>query len=148
MTEPLPDPSVSMPTWASRMRWFGAEFLVVLTGVLVALAFNAWWGTRQDQRREENYLRQIHAELLRTEEELAVEVGLAEEMFVKAARLHAAFFATAPVSSDSLDRWLELNHADPEPLLGTLRAIVSTGELNLVRDDSVRATRRVVEAAL
>jgi hypothetical protein len=25
-----------------RLRWFAAEFLVVVTGVLVALAMNAW----------------------------------------------------------------------------------------------------------
>ena len=125
--------------WAQRMRWFGAEFLVVLTGVLVALAFNAWWVSRHDAGRERAYLRQIRAELVRTEQELDTEIAYDAELFRRAARLHDAFFAVPAPPIDSLRGWFNTDHADPEPLLGTLRAIVSTGDLHLVRDDSVRA---------
>ena len=49
--------------WRPGVRWFGAEFLVVVTGILVALALNAWWGSRQDAAREQAYVRQLRAEL-------------------------------------------------------------------------------------
>ena len=32
-----------------------------------------------------------------------------------------------------------VSHADPEPTFGTLHALIGTGDLNLIRDDSVRA---------
>lgn len=53
---PIPPPSAEVPPpptapprrwdWRKGATWFGAEFLVVVTGVLVALAVNAWWGDR------------------------------------------------------------------------------------------------------
>src|SRR5688572_25817782 len=42
--------------WRARVRWFAAEFLVVVTGVLVALALQAWYEDRQDRDRETAYL--------------------------------------------------------------------------------------------
>lgn len=49
-------------TWTSlrrSLRWFTAEFLVVLAGVLAAFAVNAWWGHRQDRSAEQAALREL-----------------------------------------------------------------------------------------
>jgi hypothetical protein len=35
--------------WSTRLRWFGAEFLVVVTGVLVALGVQAWYESGQNR---------------------------------------------------------------------------------------------------
>ncbi len=48
--------------WASlrrSLRWFAAEFLVVLAGVLAAFAVNAWWEHRQDRAAEQAALREL-----------------------------------------------------------------------------------------
>jgi len=42
--------------WGRRLRWFGAEFLVVVSGVLVAVALNAWYQGRRDAATEATYL--------------------------------------------------------------------------------------------
>ncbi|MDQ6872419.1 MAG: hypothetical protein M3037_10475 [Gemmatimonadota bacterium] len=41
------------------LRWFSAEFLVVLAGVLAAFAVNAWWEHRQDRAAEQAALREL-----------------------------------------------------------------------------------------
>jgi hypothetical protein len=42
--ETVTHPPQSRPksNWSARFRWFAAEFMVVLVGVLVALAVNDW----------------------------------------------------------------------------------------------------------
>ena len=71
--------------WRASLRWFAAEFLVVVSGVLVALWINAWVKTRQDAASEASYLALISRDLgqmaenleeLRTFEELQVRDGL------------------------------------------------------------------------
>jgi hypothetical protein len=54
---------MSTRRWSRNARWFLAEFMVVLTGVLVALALNAWWGERQNRAFELTMLREIHSAL-------------------------------------------------------------------------------------
>jgi len=49
-------------TWAARGRWFAAEFLVVVSGVLVALLINAWWAGTQDAVREARALERLYEE--------------------------------------------------------------------------------------
>lgn len=38
--------------WRARVQWFAAEFLIVVTGVLVALAVQAWWVERAGGREQ------------------------------------------------------------------------------------------------
>lgn len=42
--------------WRRKTRWFAAEFLVVVSGILVALAFNAWWAERSAGAEERELL--------------------------------------------------------------------------------------------
>ena len=79
MTEPdaeTPATSASAPRWRGRLhqidwrakaRWFGAEYLIIVLGVLTAVGINAWWGDRQDAAKEQTYLRQLAADLAETE---------------------------------------------------------------------------------
>jgi hypothetical protein len=52
-------PDLSWPSLRRSLRWFTAEFLVVLAGVLAAFAVNAWWGHRQDRAAEQAALREL-----------------------------------------------------------------------------------------
>lgn len=47
--------------WRPKLRWFAAEILIVVCGVLIALALNAWWQGRE-QAREERRLLVVSAE--------------------------------------------------------------------------------------
>jgi hypothetical protein len=127
--------------WRSRLRWFLAEFLVVVTGVLVALALNAWWQQRRDAGREEAYLRQLVADLQESERRFAEadqRVAFADE---GRTRLLHAFWAPDASPRDSVLYWADVSayYEDPRSVMGTVTALLSTGDLNLVRDDSIRS---------
>lgn len=134
-------PSLRSIQWRSRLRWFFAEFLVVVSGILVALALNAWWQDRRDAGREEAYLRQLVADLQESEsrfEEADRRVAFADE---GRTRLLHAFWAPDASPKDSVLYWADVAayYEDPRSVLGTVTALLSTGDLNLVRDDSIRS---------
>lgn len=124
------------------MRWFAAEFLVVVTGVLVALALNAWWQGRQDAAREQAYLRQLSAELHETERTTAELAVLQEERVRANAELVRAYHNPNSPPADSLSAWLDFAlfmGGIGRPVLGTAEALIATGDLRLIRNDSLRS---------
>lgn len=54
---------MNKPAWRRRLRWFAAEFLVVLVGVLAAFAVNAWWSRHEDRIAEQSALRELDSAL-------------------------------------------------------------------------------------
>lgn len=127
--------------WRDALRWFGAEFLVVVTGVLVALALQAWYEGRRDAARERGYLRQLAADLRESERRFAAAEAENAPSEVAAAKLTRAFYLVAPPPRDSLLRWfLQADSYElAVPITATAEALVATGELTLIRSDSVRA---------
>lgn len=129
------------PPWPLRrgLRWFVAEFAVVVSGVLVALALNAFYQHRHDVGREQAYLQQIAADLQESTRLFEAEI---EKNVQNTKRLDslAVVLATGRAPSDSaLIRlvYVDLGHASP--ITGAARALIQTGDLNLIRDDSVRS---------
>jgi hypothetical protein len=140
---PAPDSHDTAPApaaWRGGVRWFAAEFLVVVTGILVALALQAWYEGRSDAGRERAYLAQLEADLRETER--LVDVADAENRSADLAgvRFLRAFYAATPPPRDSLLAWFgQANSYEVvRPVTATAEALVTTGDLNLVRSDSVR----------
>ena len=52
---------------SGALRWFAAEFFVVVTGVIVALGATSWWEGQRSQEREAAYLTQLLADLEHTQ---------------------------------------------------------------------------------
>lgn len=74
--------------WRPRLRWFAAEFLVVVSGVLVALLLNAWWADRHDRAEEAAALYHILRDLDTDLADLRGNLAAAEEARDAAAWLH------------------------------------------------------------
>lgn len=132
---------LSTVEWRPKVRWFAAEYLIVVLGVLTAVALNAWWGGRQDAGREEAYLHQLVADLQESERrftEADQRVAFADE---GRTRLLHAFWAPDASPRDSVLYWADVSayYEDPRSVMGTVTALLSTGDLNLVRDDSIRS---------
>jgi hypothetical protein len=126
--------------WHRGVRWFAAEFLVVVTGVLVALLLNAWYQNRENGIREERYLQQLTGELHATERLMsqADSVSLLRDAGIKA--LVKMYRENTPPVRDSVLIWsLQIGFDNPVPVLGTVDALITTGDINLVRDPAVRA---------
>lgn len=146
MTE-RPDPSAppTAPTprrwdWRPKLRWFAAEYLIVVLGVLTAVAINAWWQGCQDRAQEQAYLQQLAADLHETHalitEGDAKAIGPDDAM----RQLYDAFYAPQRPPRDSLLRLVyRTSWIWPvRPVFGTAEALVTTGDLAIIRNDSLR----------
>jgi hypothetical protein len=133
--------SESLTLWRTRARWFAAEFLVIVTGVLVALALNALYQRRQDARNETTYLalldRDIGHSIRQLEEKAAFEAeqvraGLAayQSLSGRAGTENRAVVSAA--LTQLVDRrTMVLREA-------TYQDLLSTGNLRLIRNRQLR----------
>jgi hypothetical protein len=147
MSEPAAVPvAVATPSiahgraWRSSLRWFLAEFVVVVAGVLVALMLNGWAQERQDGQREQAYLRQLHADLIASERDLGEAEEFLDRRAAASARVLHRFWRDEVVVDDSLIEDLSLPRSTRRfrPVLGTAEALISSGQINLIRSDALR----------
>jgi hypothetical protein len=126
--------------WLGRGRWFAAEFLVVVTGVLVALAVQAWYQRISDRRNEQDYLRQLASDLSETKKLMAAADSTSRRGEHAGTMLVRAFNDPAP-PGDSVLHWLAgLGGVIYRlPVMGTVEALIASGDLRLIRNDSLRA---------
>ena len=129
----------STVSWASGIRWFAAEFLVVVSGVLVALALNAFYQDRVDAEREAGYIEQLAADLEESEAAFEAAVAGNEAERAKVMQLLAFFGENKPPSREQFDEVRVLSMRLAQPTLSTAQAVVETGDLQLIRDDALRS---------
>jgi hypothetical protein len=128
--------------WRPRLRWFAAEILVVVAGVLIALTLNALWDAQQESRREIAYLRQLLADARVNEQVLQQAMVEDSRKQGRNASLLVAFQGSRPPALDSMRAWLQQPHgtySDPRPRLSTVDALLQTGEVRLLRNAPARA---------
>jgi len=118
------------------------EFIVIVLGVLVALWVSDWNESRQNRQRERIDLQQLLATT--KENEQRIDEAIAEDSSaLPAARklLFAVHTAQALPPEDSLTSWrmAAFHFSLFFPLTGTYDAIARTGDLNLIRDNELRA---------
>lgn len=126
--------------WALWQR-LGAEFVVVVVGVLVALAVDAARDARDDRVREAAYVRQLQADLLATDAGLTEAISVDERARTGADRAIEAINSPRLPLSDSLVAWTAAatnSSASFYPTMGTVTALVESGELRLIRDETLR----------
>lgn len=128
--------------WRPKLRWFAAEILIVVAGVLIALALNAWWQGRQDAASEVRYLRllqrdlgQLHADL---DEMLAFEARQVQDG-VEAYRLLSMASRSPEEQRQVSNAMTHLTHRKTLSLSdATYRDLLSTGNLRLIHDPVLR----------
>lgn len=127
----------------SDWRTLARELAVTFVGVLLALAASAWWGERQDRSRERAYMAQLTSDVDRALAPSKLPASVAAESSAALATVHLirAFRAPKPPPADSIAQWLFAAESFDSyvPPLGTARALLSTGDINLIRSDIVRA---------
>ncbi|HKP77271.1 MAG TPA: hypothetical protein VJT67_17195 [Longimicrobiaceae bacterium] len=133
--------------WRGTLR----EFAIVVLGVLCALAAQAWWDHHEERGRERDYLRQLLADTRENERRLDEAIGtdsIAGRFNARA--IDALTSTTPPPAADSVVEWIVRAGAssDLQPLAGNYRALIGTGDLRLVRTDSLRALLASYAASL
>jgi hypothetical protein len=128
--------------WKRRLRWFAAEITVVVAGVLIALALNSWWQTRQEAQAEQRLIRALLDEFSANRERLAVIRAFHEDLKATARTL-LTISADPPrdLAADSIDRLLAnvtwwASYTTLESTV--LDAAIQDGRLGLIRTDSLR----------
>ena len=84
-TPPAPVPEPPPPTapprrwdWRPKLKWFAAEYFIVVLGVLTAVAINAWWVETQEHEVETETLRELRDALTRDLGDIAINVRIHE----------------------------------------------------------------------
>ncbi|MEL6772968.1 MAG: hypothetical protein AAFP18_18055 [Bacteroidota bacterium] len=142
-SEPSNAPVITAPPWDWRpkLRWFAAEYLIVVLGVLTAVGLNAWWQGRTDRAQEQVYLRQLDADLDESLRVFAREDSIQEAVSTPALlTVLGSWGSGTPLPADSIvhhSRRIFTGRA-VQPTTGTAEALVATGDLTLIRNDSLR----------
>ena len=127
--------------WSTRARWFAAEFLVIVTGVLVAVALGSVYQRRQDARNEATYLtllsRDVGQTIRQLEEKTAFEAAQLRDGLVAYRALSASSRPANPTEVSAALRKL----VDRRTLMlidATYQDLLSTGNLRLIRNRDLR----------
>lgn len=127
--------------WRPKVRWFAAEFFVVVTGVLVALALGAFFQQRQNGRSEQIYLSLLSRDIDRTIADLD---GM---LTFERAQMHDGYTAYRAISGGNRTEQqaaasLALQRLTVRRTLrlkdGTYQDLISTGNLRLIRNRALR----------
>lgn len=127
--------------WRRRLQWFGAQFLVVVAGVLVALSLDAWLQGRQDAKSESSYLALLSRDLERSIADLEQFAAFeARQLDDATAALRA--IAHVPVKGETAKLSEALAHLLTRQTMvlknSTYLDLVSTGNLSLIHDAALR----------
>jgi hypothetical protein len=127
----------------SSVQWFAAEFLVVMTGVLVALAVDAWWEKQTELRLEQTYLEQIAIDLEEALAEVRANDRRMDANDERTAAVVSAFRSPNSISADSLYTLIPglMGWGDAQQVrTATMEAVVANGDLSLIRSDELRSS--------
>ncbi|GAB5535570.1 MAG: hypothetical protein Rubg2KO_18190 [Rubricoccaceae bacterium] len=123
-----------------EQNWFAVALELVI--VVIGFQVTSWGQDRTDRSREQTYLNEIRRDLIETEASLqdaASRIGVTRDA---TSSLIRAAYDPDTTPRDSLALWLfEAQYIGiPAYRMGTARALVETGDLQLIRDDSTRIT--------
>lgn len=130
--------------WRPKARWFGAEFVVIVTGVLVAFSINAWWAGVQVRAEEVEALYALHDEFESARETIQAYRSYQERILVSVRvisdSLHQALVSGASQTTVA-DTALALARVPPTTSvqLGTLESLIASGRLGVIRDRELRS---------
>ena len=147
---PATEPPRRSPTVLGRLAeavrqqsWFAVavEVAVVVLGVVIGFQVTAWGQARADRAKEQIYLRQLAADLRETERSVARADSSLAPTDRSGAELVRAYYRPEPPPRDSLLRWLSNTYWSETaiPIVSTAEALVATGDLGLIRDDTLRS---------
>jgi hypothetical protein len=123
--------------WKSAL----GELLLIIVGILGALAVNAWWDGRKDASTEASYLQQLLADVDANERVIKEFMDYHAGGRDAATRLASHFDAPGPLPGcETLADLLttSLQWASLELRTGTFSALLATGDIRLIRDDALR----------
>jgi hypothetical protein len=150
VSAPSSDENPSLATRLARRNWRGrrallraaGEIAVVVVGVLIAFALNAWWVERDARRTEQVHLRALSADFERNAGSLRVLVerqGRVEQASLNLLKL-ARTEPSAPPERVRAMLGPVFSSIRFEPVMGAYDALLNSAGLALISDDELRAS--------
>ena len=115
-----------------------AELLVVFVGVLIALAADSWWEHREERARLDSNLEALALDMTMAQDAIAGAIEEDSATVVGLAEAHQVLLSDLGATQTPIDL-PEFGIRIPPIPLGTLRLLVSSGEVRLIDDDDLRA---------
>jgi len=132
----IDEPTTHGIPWKRRL----GEGAVIVLGILIALAADAWWDNRVERADEQTALRQLRAEFADNRMQFDSIVDKHEGGQAAAGVLLDAHLTGTEIPADSL-RTLIFTASLPwtyNPRGGALESLVAAGRLDIIEDDSLR----------
>ena len=126
---------------ASEWKYAFGEVLLLVVGISIALAIDEWRGNIENIRTEREYIDQLVDDLRLTEERMASVIEINASAESANSRLLTVFENGENIEPDTLrqligESWV---YDNPVPVFATTDALVTTGDLRLIRDSTVRS---------
>lgn len=121
-----------------------AELLVVFLGVFVALAADSWWESRASDARRSAYLLSLQSDLESARSGLRDDLRTTESWIAEIERF-GAWLETGDPAEVALPPLSLVTVVVPT---GTMRALLSTGDINLFADAELRSAIIRAESAI
>lgn len=129
--------------WQRGIRWFLAEFLVVVAGILVALAVNGWWIDRVERSQERDLLLGLQTEFSENLDLFDRTAALHRKTIEQARQLleitGRSPVGVAPEDVDKLLFPLISEMPSFHPAMGEVEAMLGAGHLGLIQNRRLRA---------
>ncbi|MEZ4703441.1 MAG: DUF6090 family protein [Rhodothermales bacterium] len=129
-------------TWL-KVDWRYAlrELVLIVAGILIAIALNSWWNSKVDYEQETQYLSGIETDIENSIAELNATINFHEQQVKDLRKLFGIVHAEP--SQARKDSLLELSHAlifnsTFEPELATYDEMLASGNLNLLESERIR----------
>ena len=122
-------------------RRLGAELVVIIVGVLIALAADAAMETRDDLRKEQVFLEDILTEFRENESRLLTDIEGTQRAAHSASLWRDARTGSPQISADSVAALYAASFVVAQrfdAISGALRSLIDGGDLNLVRNLELR----------
>jgi hypothetical protein len=117
------------------------EFIVIVIGVFVALAAESWWSEREDRRIEreirEDMVAEFEANIRILKADLAENEGARPRTAILEGLSNEALMALTDEQMTGI-AYPSINWAGFDPAMGTVQALVESGNLAVVSDRKVR----------
>jgi hypothetical protein len=130
--------------------WAVREISIVVAGVLIAFALNAWWIEREALRNEQVHLRSLVTDFERNVGSLQALIQRQERVAKASVDLLRLARTERATSSDRIRplRGQVLSSVRFEPVMRAYDALLNSAGLTLIRDDEPRSSRAAFAARL
>jgi hypothetical protein len=124
-----------------HMTRAASGLVLIVVGVLAALGGDAVWQGRADVIREQELLRDLFEEFGENRERLLADIEWSQESKAAGSAWADAMLGTTSPPLDSVAQlWvLASDWGRFDPVTGSLRSVIDGGELNLIRNEDLRA---------